>query len=105
MSILLLDNLARASKDPATVDPELLPVMLSFLDDCLGSGLQSITTSLAMATSLRRSLILDQLYWPSQCSFREQMEKLPLLGSDLFANKFDDTTCMLQEAKLLKTDG
>ena len=55
-----------------------------------------------MATSLRRALILDQLYWPSQCS-RQQMEKLPYLGSDLFANKFDDP--ILQEAKLRKTDG
>ena len=74
MSILLLETHARASKDPTTVDQELLPVMFSFLDDCLSSCLQSITRSLAMATSLRRSLFLDQLYWPSQYS-REQMEK------------------------------
>ena len=55
------------------MNPQLQPVMFSFLDDCLvGSCLQSITTSSAMATSLRSSLILDQLYWPSQCS-REQI--------------------------------
>ncbi len=52
LSILLSDTLARASEDPATVDPEPLPVMFKFLDDCLGSCLRTIATSSAMTTSL-----------------------------------------------------
>ena len=91
---LLSDVLARASQDPSLVDQDHLPVMFKFLDDCLSSGA-------AITSSLRRSLVLDKFYWPPQGS-RERVEDLPLIGSGLFDNKFDEV--MLKEAKRLKTD-
>lgn len=100
-SVLLSDTLARASEDPSLIDPDLLPVMFKFMDDCLGTCVQAFATGSAITTSLRRSLVLDQLYWPSQGS-RERMEELSLSGNDLFDNKFDET--MLLEAKRLKAD-
>ena len=100
-SILLSDVLARASEDPSLVDQDRLPVMFKFLDDCLSSCLLEFATGAAITSSLRRSLVLDNLYWPSQGS-RERIEDLPLIGSDLFDNKFDEV--MLKEAKRLKTD-
>ena len=100
-SILLSDVLARASEDPSIIDPDLLPVLFKFLDDCLGSCLREFATGSALSAALRRGLVLDNLFWPSHGS-RERMEELPLMGSDLFGGKFDEV--MLQEAKRLKTD-
>ena len=102
-SILLSDVLARASEDPSLVDQDRLPVMFKFLDDCLSSCLREFATCTwaAITSSLRRSLVLDNLYWFSQGS-RERVEDLPLIGSDLFDNKFDEV--MLKEAQRLKTD-
>ena len=70
-------------------------------DDCLSLCLREFVTGSAITSFLRRSLVLDNLYWPSHGS-RERVEDLPLIGSDLFDNKFDEV--MLKEANRLKTD-
>lgn len=62
--------------------------MVKFLDDCLGSCIRAIATSSAILSLLRWSLILIQLFWPSQGS-RECVEELSLIVSDLFYSKFN----------------
>ena len=62
--------LAHSAEEQASIDPNILPVMFKLLDE------------FSSATSLRRSLVLDNLFWPSK-SARERMEDLPLTGTSL----------------------
>ena len=101
-SLLLWDTLARISEDPTSVDPDLLQTMFKLMDDCLiSSCLWEFAVGSAITTSIRRSMILDNMFWPSQGA-RERMESLPLTGNDLFNNKFDES--LLKEAKRIKTE-
>ena len=65
-SLLLSDSLARISEDPTSVDPDLLQTMFKFMDDCLSSCLREFAVGSAITTSIRRFMILDNMFWPPQ---------------------------------------
>ena len=97
--LLLTEYLATGCEEDTPVPADLLKAAFHCLDRGLCTVLEQFARVSTLATSSRRSNVLDALFLPSEGA-RKRLDALPLVGNDLFAGKFQES--MEAEAKRLE---
>ena len=94
--LLLSEYLALGCDENSTVPGDMMMAALHCLDQGLRTVIDQFARISTLATSTRRSNVLDALFLPSEGA-RKRLDALHLTGPDLFAGKFQES--MEAEAK------
>ena len=96
---LLSEFLVCSCEADSPVSPQTTELAFRCLDDCLRICMDQFIRISMLATTARRTNVLDAIFLPSDGA-RTRLESLPLLGTDLFGGKFQEA--MEAEAKRLE---
>ena len=96
---LLSEFLVCACETDSPVSPNSTELAFHFLDNCLRICMDQFIRISSLSTAVRRTNVLEAIFLPSDGA-KARLESLPLLGTDLFNDKFQEA--MEAEAKRLE---